>query len=127
MIDILIMGGTYLYSKLKHGSGGGPDKVIELAQICDDEFHKVQTSMHQAASVLSRHEDKILIIQKELKGLVPASVNSELAAISRWMEEHVSSEQQTLRKLVKDQLYWNMSLACVAGLALLLSIVALFK
>ena len=81
MIDILIMGGTYLYSKLKHGSGGASDKVIELAQICDAEFDKVEASMRQAADALSQHDFQIEAIERELKGLVPASVNSELEAI----------------------------------------------
>jgi len=117
MIDLLIFGATHFYHKLREQGGShgwtpveAREKVLELAQICSDESERIGTSISQAADALTKHDLQIQAIQRDLRGLVPASVTSELEAIYKWMEDHIEQENQLLHKLARQQLYWRIAL-----------------
>ena len=132
MLDLLILGGAYLYTKYNEKVGGmssrdwTPDvareKVIELAKICAEESSKKEKIIESLATTIRNQDGDIKAIQRVLDGLSPINVNSQLDEIYNWMHAHVESEQKELRKMARNQLYWNVILATGAGIAVLFSI-----
>ena len=71
--------------------------------------------------------DQAKIIQhiiQELNGLTPHNINPQLDDIREWMRLHVKSEEKTLRELAQRQHHWNVCLAIISGLAIVISIIA---
>ena len=88
---------------------------------------RVEKQLQTIANADAQQSKAIGDIYHQLQGLAPHNLNPQLDEIRDWMRRHVESEEQTLRQLAQKQLYWNVALACTAGIALLFSILCLAK
>ena len=137
MIDLLILGGAYLYTKFHDSVKGKPSpdwtpedvrsKLLELARITNDEVDKTNNAVDRMGHLVQQHKEQLVKIQAELNGLVPVNVNSQLECIYKWMADHVSSEELALKDLAKKQFNWNVGLSIALGLSWLLVIYLMAK
>ena len=129
MIDVLLqLFGPSLAKKL---FSQNDDLTLQnLAEVSKE----LAEAFAESAEVAARHEQEIGAIQKELQGLTPLNVNSQLEEIYKWMQEHVASEQRTFselarkqREMDRKQQAWNIGLACGIGVALILAVLCLVR